>query len=126
MKLLQNKLIIGLLILFAVISSVYWQDPWLWRNYLRFFTTGDRLGIEKLPPDEEVRGDKSLVLPVAAPAERTITPAALEAMHAYAKEFDSHALITVHKGVIQDEWYGDHWQADYLTQSQSMHKSLLG
>jgi CubicO group peptidase (beta-lactamase class C family) len=125
-KLLQNKLVIGLLILFVVISSVYWQDPWLWRNYIRFFTTGDPQGIEMLPPDEEVRGDGSLVFPVAVPAERTVAADALEAMHAYAEEFGSHALITVHKGVIQDEWYGDHWQADYLTQSQSMHKSLMG
>ncbi len=126
MKLLQNKLVIGLLILFVVISSVYWQDPWLWRNYIRFFSSGDPHGIEMLPPDEEIRGDGSLVLPVAAPAERTVAVEALAAMHAFAEEFGSHALITVHKGVIQDEWYGDHWQADYLTQSQSMHKSLMG
>jgi CubicO group peptidase (beta-lactamase class C family) len=126
MKLLQSKLVIGLLILFVVISSVYWQDPWLWRNYIRFFSSGDPHGIEMLPPDEEIRGDGSLVLPVAAPAERTVAVEALAAMHAFAEEFGSHALITVHKGVIQDEWYGDHWQADYLTQSQSMHKSLMG
>ena len=126
MKILKNKLVLSCLIAFVLISWVYWQDPWLWRNYIRFFSTGDRLGVEMLPPDEEVRGDGSLVLPVAAPAERSISAEALAAMHAYAEEFDSHALITVHKGVIQDEWYGDHWQAEYLTQSQSMHKSLMG
>jgi CubicO group peptidase (beta-lactamase class C family) len=46
-------------------------------------------------------------------------------MHAYAAEFGSHALIVVHNGVVQDEWYADYWAATDLTQSQSMHKSLM-
>ena len=115
-----------LIVLFVAVSLVYWDDPWLWRNYVRFFSTGDPQGIELLPPGEEIVGDGSYVLPVAAVADRTISQAAFDAMHAYAEEYGSHALITVHKGVIQDEWYADHWERDYLTQSQSMHKSLLG
>jgi CubicO group peptidase (beta-lactamase class C family) len=66
------------------------------------------------------------VLPVAAPAARTIEAAALTDMETYAAKFGSHALIVVHRGVIQDEWYAPHWQRDRLTQSQSMHKSLMG
>jgi CubicO group peptidase (beta-lactamase class C family) len=115
-----------LIVVFVAISLVYWDDPWLWRNYVRFFTSGDPQGIELLPPGEEIVGDGSYVLPVATAADRTISREAFDAMHAYAEEFGSHALITVHKGVIQDEWYADHWERDYLTQSQSMHKSLLG
>lgn len=115
-----------LLFVFVLVSVVYWQDPWLWRKYVGFFSSGSPTEVEELTPDEEVRGDGSYVLPVAAPGERTISQAALNEMHAYAEEFGSHALITVHNGVIQDEWYASHWSADKLTQSQSMHKSLMG
>jgi CubicO group peptidase (beta-lactamase class C family) len=115
-----------LLVLFLAVNVLYWQDPWFWRNYVRFFTSGDAVAEELLPPDEEVRGDGSYRLPVAAPAARSISEAALASMRDYAQEFGSHALITVHRGVIQDEWYAPHWQRDGLTQSQSMHKSLMG
>ncbi len=111
---------------FLVISVIYWQDPWLWRNYVRFFSSGDPVNVEILVPDEGIRGDSSYGLPVATPAERTIPAETFAAMHEYAEEYGTHALITVHNGIIQDEWYADHWQADQLTQSQSMHKSLMG
>ncbi|MEO8223980.1 MAG: serine hydrolase [Gammaproteobacteria bacterium] len=115
-----------LLFLLVAVNVVYWQDPWLWRNYFHFFQSGNPLGEEVLPPAEEIRGDGSLVLPVADPGQRTISSAALADMERYAAEFGSHALIVVHKGVIQDEWYAPHWRRDLLTQSQSMHKSLMG
>ena len=110
---------------FVIVSYGYWQDPWLWRNWVGFFSSGSPTEVEPLTPDEEIRGDGSYTLPVAAADERTIPADVFEAMHAYADEFGSHALITVHNGVIQDEWYADHWSADKLTQSQSMHKSLM-
>jgi CubicO group peptidase (beta-lactamase class C family) len=115
-----------LLVLFVVVNAVYWQDPWSWRNFAYFFTSGQTKAVETLPPGEEIRGDGSYVLPVAAPGERRISAAALREMERFAAEFGSHALIVVHRGVIQDEWYAPHWQRDYLTQSQSMHKSLMG
>lgn len=123
----MRKLILSLAIFGVVVGNlVYWDDPWLFRNFIRFFSTGDPTGIEMLPPDEAVAGDASYIIPLAPEDERTISPAAFAAMHAYAEEFGSHALITIHKGQIQDEWYADYWQADNLTQSQSMHKSLMG
>jgi CubicO group peptidase (beta-lactamase class C family) len=115
-----------LLAIFLIISVVYWQDPWSWRNYAYFFTSGKATAVETLPPGEEIRGDGSYVLPVAAAGQRSISQAALDDMHRFAAEFGSHALIVVHRGVIQDEWYAPHWQRDHLTQSQSMHKSLMG
>lgn len=107
-------------------SVLYWQDPWFWRNYARFFTSGDPVAEERLPPDEEIRGDGSYVLPVAAPGERTVAADALADMERFAAEYGSHALIVIHRGIIQDEWYAPHWERDRLTQSQSMHKSLMG
>ncbi len=114
------------LALLVVVNAVYWEDPWLWRNYVRFFSSGDPMAEELLPPDEEIRGDGSYVLPVAPPDQRTIAAAALADMERYAASFGSHALIVVHNGIIQDEWYAPHWERDQLTQSQSMHKSLMG
>lgn len=112
--------------LFITVNLVYWQDPWFWRNYLQFFRSGSATEVELLRPDEEIRGDASFVLPVAQPAERTISAAALADMERFAAEFGSHALIVIHRGLIQDEWYAPHWQRELLTQSQSMHKSLMG
>ncbi|MBT8423289.1 MAG: serine hydrolase, partial [Gammaproteobacteria bacterium] len=120
------KKLVLLIVVCIVVSVVYWDDPWLWRKYVGFFSSGSPTEVEPLTPDEEIRGDGSYVLPVATEAERVIPAATLDAMHAYAAEFGSHALITVHKGIIQDEWYAPHWERDNLTQSQSMHKSLLG
>jgi len=114
------------LIAVVAIWVVYWQDPWFWRNYVRFFQSGDPTGVEMLPPGEEIRGDGSYVLPVAAPEQRTVSAAALADMERFAADYGSHALIVIHKGVIQDEWYAPHWQRDWLAQSQSMHKSLMG
>ncbi len=121
----HHKKKIVLIVLVAVISLVYWDDPWLWRKYVQFFSSGERQSVEILKPYEEITGDGSYVLPVAAEADRVISQEAFDAMHEYAAEFGSHALITVHKGVIQDEWYANYWRRGDLTQSQSMHKSLM-
>ncbi|MDX2221702.1 MAG: serine hydrolase, partial [Rhodospirillaceae bacterium] len=77
-----------------------------------------------LPPDEGIEGDGSLRLPVAAPDQRTIAAEALARMDAYAAAFGSYALIVVHKGAVQHEWYAPDWSPARLTQSQSMHKTL--
>ena len=120
-----RKSVVIILVVFGLINIVYWQDPWLWRNYVQFLSSGDTQSVELMVLSEEIYADGSYVLPVATDAERTISAASFDAMHAYAEEFGSHALITVHKGVIQDEWYADYWGRDLLTQSQSMHKSLM-
>ena len=56
----MRKLILSLAIFGVVVGNlVYWDDPWLFRNFIRFFSTGDPTGIEMLPPDEAVAGDAS-------------------------------------------------------------------
>jgi CubicO group peptidase (beta-lactamase class C family) len=119
--------VLGVVLLFilAAVNIVYWQDPWLWRGYVKFLTSGtDITSDQRVTPDEEIKGDGSYVLPVAAPEERSISVEALKAMADYAAEFNSYALIVVHKGKIQQEWYADFWSAKKITQSQSMHKTL--
>lgn len=114
------------LALFLLVNVVYWQDPWLWRNYVRFFFAGSPTAEERLTPDEEIRGDGSFVIPAAAPQERSIAPEALERMIAYAAKYGSHALLVVQDGKLQLEWYAPHWERSRMTQSQSMHKTLVG
>lgn len=111
---------------FVLVNIVYWRDPWLLRNYYRMLTSGSTTAEEILPPYMSVSGDSSFQLPSASPTARSISMEALSAMRLYAARFGSHALIVVHRGVIQDEWYAPHWRREQLTQSQSMHKSLMG
>jgi CubicO group peptidase (beta-lactamase class C family) len=54
----------------------------------------------------------------------SIAPEALRAAERYAAEFDSYALIVVHRGRVQTEWYRSDWNRARLTQSQSMMKTL--
>jgi len=109
----------------AIVNIVYWLDPWLWRGYSNFIIGGSDITVDQaLTPYEEIKGDSSFVLPVAAPETRTISDDALKAMETYAADFNSFAMIVIHKGVVQDEWYPAFWSARKITQSQSMHKTL--
>ena len=108
----------------AILTIGYLKDPWFWRRYVAFF--GETAEEGGLKPYDIVRGDNSLVLPSALHAGRTIDVAALDAAVAYAEDFDSYVVIVIHNGVIQLEWYGEGWNRDRLTESQSMHKTLMG
>jgi len=118
-------LLLVVILLLVGVLSLYFQDPWLWRRYantmLQLAGNQPRL----LNPNEIVAGDGSFVIPVAQESRRSVTPLALRAAEEFAARFDSHALIVIHRGRIQTEWYADGWDQTSLTQSQSMHKSLL-
>jgi len=122
---LFRLLLLFVILLLVAVMSFYFQDPWLWRRYTG--TLMQMAGSEPrlLTPNEIISGDRSFVIPSAREDERTVTPLALKTAAEYAARFDSHALIVVHRGKIQTEWYADGWDAESLTQSQSMHKSLL-
>jgi len=115
----------GLVSLVALAALwLFVTDAPLLQRYLTFFAPED-LTYAALQPRETVIGDNSYQLPVAAPAERSISNDAVSAMEAFADAQGSHALIVVHKGVVQSEWYKEGWDRNRLTQSQSMHKSVL-
>lgn len=120
-----RKYLLVLVLLLVGLNVLYLEDPWLWRRYVQTLMqlTGDVPQL--LTPSEPVTGDGSFILPVAAQDERTISPQALQAAESFAARFDSYALIILHKGVIQTEWYAEGWDETSLTQSQSMHKSVL-
>jgi CubicO group peptidase (beta-lactamase class C family) len=120
------RVLLLIVILLAVgLLSLYFQDPWLWRRYTNTFLQLAGSEPRLLRPNELVSGDGSFQIPVASEDQRTITPLALRAAEEFAARFESHALIVIHKGRIQTEWYAEGWDASSLTQSQSMHKSLL-
>ena len=118
-------LLLIVILLLVGLGTLYFQDPWLWRRYTYTFLqfAGDQS--ELASPNEAISGDGSFVIPVASEAARTITPLALQAVEEYADRFDSYALIVIHRGRIQTEWYADGRDETSLTRSQSMHKSLL-
>ena len=117
---------IGYVVLISLIALGFLvlEDPLLWKRYAGFFA--GVFGVERaLTPTELVKGSGGFELPVAAAPDRTIVTDALTDAEAYAAQFDSYALVVVHRGVIQTEWYAEGFDKDTLTQSQSMHKSFL-
>lgn len=112
-----------LLAFVGVVSWSYWQDPPFWRRWWTILThlTPDHMDFR---PTAAVGGGPVLELPVAKPDGLTVAPAALREAERYAAEFDSYALLVVHWGVVQTEWYAPGWDRNRLTQSQSMMKTL--
>jgi CubicO group peptidase (beta-lactamase class C family) len=103
---------------------LYFSDAPLLNRYVTFFSPED-FTYGALLPRESVVGDNSYQMPIAAGHDKTISQESLVKMVAYAYQQNSHSLIVLHKGVIQAEWYKSGWNRDRLTQSQSMHKSIL-
>jgi len=107
----------------GIVSWSYWQDPPFWRRWWIVLThlSPDHMDFRPTAP---VGGGPVFELPVATPEGLTIAPAALREAERYAAEFDSYALVVVHWGVVQAEWYAPGWDRNRLTQSQSMMKTL--
>ena len=124
----MKKALLVLLALIALpnlaMTVLYFQDPLLVQRFFTLFNpqTGD---YDTLRPREVVNGLSARPLPVAGTDTRTISEDALAKMRSYAEDQESFALIVLHRGAIQTEWYAPGWNADSLTQSQSMHKSVL-
>jgi CubicO group peptidase (beta-lactamase class C family) len=123
MRVLQWSLILATGVL---INIGYWRDPWLWRRVSELPLQMAGVGPLISRPSEQVEGDDgSFEFPVADAQSLVVRPSALKAAEEFAARFDSYALIILQGGVIQSEWYGPGWHRDSLTQSQSMHKTLV-
>jgi CubicO group peptidase (beta-lactamase class C family) len=124
----MKKILLILIALIALpnlaMTLLYFRDPLLVQRFFTLFNpqVGD---YDTLRPREVVAELATRELPVASNATRTIGEGALAGMRRYAEEQGSFALVVLHRGVIQTEWYAPGWNADSLTQSQSMHKSVL-
>ncbi len=124
----MRKLSLILLIAVAIpnmaLTGLYLSDPLLVSRFFTLFAEEDG-SYDNLNPRTEIFGSQPVDLQTASAAEKTIAAEALAAMERYAADQDSFALLVLHKGLIQAEWYAQGWSRDALTQSQSMHKSLL-
>jgi len=107
----------------GIVSWAYWQDPPFWRRWWNVLThlSPDYMDFR---PTVSVGGGPVREVPVANDEGLTIAPAALREAESYAAGFDSYALIVLHWGVVQTEWYAPGWDRNRLTQSQSMMKTL--
>ena len=121
----QRVALLALLVGGGVVSGSYWQDPPFWRRWWIILThlSPDHMDFR---PTAEIGGGPVLDLPVAEPDGLSVVPAALREAERYAAAFDSYALIVVHRGIVQTEWYAPGWDRNRLTQSQSMMKTLAG
>jgi CubicO group peptidase (beta-lactamase class C family) len=119
------RVLAGLLVVGSVYLNVdYWRDPIYWRRWWDTVThlQPDHFAFE---PTEDVQGGAGLYVAGLKIGRRTIASDALRRAEEYASKFESFALIVVHHGVIQDEWYRPDWSRERLTQSQSMHKTVV-
>ncbi len=121
---LRGLLLLLLLVIGAgVVSWSYWQDPPFWRRWWSVLThlSPDYMDFR---PTVTIGGGPIRELPEANDDGLTISPVVLREAERYAIEFDSYALIVLHWGVVQTEWYAPGWKRNRLTQSQSMMKTL--
>ncbi len=122
---MRRLLFVVLVIAVAGGTFAYTSDPLLWQRYFNTFFFPDDPTYATLRPTEAITGNGAFEISSALQKEKTISDDALNEVARYADEYDSYGLVVVHKGRIQIEWYKDGWSRDRLTQSQSMHKSLL-
>ena len=123
-KMLKKLVGLVLTLLLVWAAYLYISEPVFWHRYVNTFRSS---GMGASSPVFDFRAtvrasDRYLVLHEAS--EPAIAPEALKSMVEYAQAFDSFALIVLHEGRIELEWYRDDYSRDSLTQSQSMHKSL--
>ena len=97
-----------------------------WQRYFISMTAPESVMLERVFADtEDVLGGELLEFPMAnSPAERTVSEEALDQVQAYAEEFNSYALVVLHEGVVQLEWYAPGHDRQSQFSSQSMHKTI--
>jgi len=107
----------------VVAATGYAQDPIYWRRWWNIVThlEPDYLDFRPLAA---LGGGPVAELPRARPGGLTVPAAALREAEAYAAAVGSYALIVLHWGVIQSEWYAPGWSRERVTQSQSMAKTV--
>jgi CubicO group peptidase (beta-lactamase class C family) len=118
--------LIGVLIIAVVLAATLLLAS-DWRFWLRYLNSPDNpvAEIDWFTPLVEVGTPEVENLKFAKPDERVFTEASLQATTDYAKTMESYALLVSHRGAIQWEYYGPGFDAERMTDSQSMHKPLV-
>lgn len=115
LRIIKWALISLLVLILGGLAVLYVMDPVLTTRLL----TMDQ------GPEAVVSGGAQLVIPAIEDKQRTIDPSALDAAIAYGAETNSHALIVYRGNGIELEHYYPGHDADSITPTQSMHKSVL-
>lgn len=110
------------------LAAIYFAYDWrYWVRHLQ--SPGDDrivFDFDWYEPRARVGEGPGRAMPVAAPDQRSVDQAALDAVQDYARQHDSYAFIVAHRGQIEAEFYKDGFGPDSLFDTQSMHKGLLG
>ena len=106
-----------LVVIIAGLTAMYIIDPVVTSRLLTV-PFGAKSG-----PLERVSGGPLIDIPTGSAGQ--ISAAALAKAIAYGEETGSHALIVYHDGAIQLEHYYPGHDAEEITPTQSMHKSVL-
>ncbi len=114
------------LILAAAGAGTLVASDWL---YFQRLITFDRskviMDVDWYEPLEIIKGKEGPILARAAGDQLTIRAGALDAAIDFAESYQSASLLIWHRGAIQLEWYGEGHGPETLTNSASMHKSVL-
>lgn len=114
----------------AAVAAVL-GDPVFWDRYLRAYTFESYVANpfpepQRLYPQERVPGaERVRELARAAPSDRSISAAALEAAERFAQRTRSTALLVYHDGAVALERYWLGARPDRAVYSFSMHKSVV-
>ena len=100
-------------------------DWFFWKRFATLPIKHMVTAVEWYSPREAVAGAAGVALSPIPAAERTIASAALASALAYAQQRPTVALLVMHSGRIELEYYGTGYSAASYTDSQSMHKSVL-
>ena len=117
--------VLALGICLAAALIVVSVDPTFWRRRLTLPMKHIVTATDWYSPRVVVAGAAGPALVGAAPSERVIAATALDAALDYGKAHPTVALLVFHAGRIELEYYGRGYSANSLTDSQSMHKSVL-
>ena len=109
--------VVGLVALFGVLTFL--SDPLMWRRY----AGGLEPGSNDVYPTVEVVNPTVYELPHASATSPTLSADAARAAIERAAALDADALIVVHKGAVQLEWYSD--AAPPQLASQTMQRGVL-
>ena len=119
----------GYLVLAGCVAGLAFVAATDGRFWWRFFTMGQQTAVTMpgwVEPTEAVPGGDGPSLPRAAENERSISAAALDRALAFAADKGSYSLLVAHRGIVQLEHYAPGFDADSITETYSMAKSLVG
>ncbi|WP_101757404.1 hypothetical protein [Oceanicoccus sp. KOV_DT_Chl] len=94
MTIIKRVFIAALLLIFVHLNVSYWQDPIFWRRWWDLVTHLDPAYMN-YKPVETVASTEPFIIPEAK--QSTIAAGALDQAQAYAREFDSFALLVIHR-----------------------------